>query len=251
MTVLPEFGGRVTPMVETLATVSPVVRCDRCGKEVCIPLGPFYDKCNMHWYKEHLVRRNASEEGWLDQPALTDEYIINEFNKELWSHGDPHPMLREALEPLGFDMDGFHKRTVCSGCREALKPKWERYYNIQELLGLRLAYPIVWPWPEDDVPEPMDYQRGVESMESYMKRRTERRALKEQGKDPDLTPRYRLVYEADCPHFMSCNLRCKELSDDWKESVEMAEAFGPFRLRSVCFIADMVEMKRIPREEWH
>ena len=250
MTVLPEFCGRLTPMAET-PTTAPLVRCDRCGKEEHIPSGPFYDKCNMHWYKEYLVRRNASEEGWLDQPALTDEYIINEFNMELWSHGDPHPMLKEALKPLGFVMDGRFKRTVCKECAEAEGLRWQMYALYDGVLDGALLMPIVWPWPEDDVPEPMDYQIFPETWESYTERKAKRKALKEQGKDPDRTPRYRLVYEGGSPHFGSRNLRCKPLSDDWKESVGMAEGFGPFRLGSVCFIADMAEMKRVPREEWH
>ena len=118
MTILPEFGGRIAPMAKTV-TASAVVRCDRCGKEEHIPSGPFYNMCNADRFKEYLTMRNASEEGWLDQPALTDEYIINEFNMELWSHGDPHPMLKEALEQIGFKTDGTYRRTVCADCAEA------------------------------------------------------------------------------------------------------------------------------------
>lgn len=246
MTILPPFKDSAFRRYP-----APLVRCDRCGRTVELPQGPLADACNMDQYRIYLSSRNASEKEWLDMPPLTPDYVVSEFNEELWSHGDPRPMLREALEPLGFSMDGRFRRTVCKECAEAESLRWQMYALYGECLDGALLMPIVWPWPEDDVPEPMDYQRGAESMESYMRRRTERRALKEQGKDPDRTPRYRLVYEDDRPHFGSRNLRCKPLSDDWKESVGMAEGFGPFRLRSVCFIADMAELKRIPREEWH
>ncbi len=250
MTVLPSFGNRLTPGVKNSLSFCPMVRCDRCGKEVPIPRGPLFDKCDADRYKEYLVRRDSSERGWLDQPALTDEYIINELNLEMWCGRDPHPMLREALGPLGFVLDGDYKRTVCGECRAALEPKYKRYFAQRELLGKHIGYPVVWLWPEDDVPEPMEYQRGAETMASYLDRRAERKALKDAGKDPDATPRYRLVYEGNAPQFGSRNLICEELSDDWEESVWMAKACGPFRIGSACFIADMAEMKRIRREEW-
>lgn len=232
MTVFLGFEGRS----------APAIRCDRCGKMVPIPLGPFHDRCSGEAYMEYLAMRDVSEKGWLDQPVRTDEQVVNEFNEELWSRRGPHPAFEKALKQIGFEANGMYMRTVCAECREAEKEHWNDRLNLDNLL-IRNGVPIVWPWPEDDVPEPMPYQI-FETEESYMRRREKRKALREQGRDPDRTPRYVLVASS------SYNTSNEPLSDDWEESVKMAEDSRAAQLDYNLSIADTEKMVRIPRREW-